>query len=298
MSKKSNINFIGIGAQKSGTSWLFRQFSKSNQIDLPPIKELHYFDRSKEYPSPNFLSQTKLSSRLINIKWTAQALSKIKKNKENRGWYNKWFFSNFTDDWYLSLFSEFENCKGEITPAYAILKEEDVAKMSKLLGRDTKIIFMLRHPVDRAWSSYKFMNKITEYSTDDFENAKAYMQSDYQVLRSQYLKTIQLYKSYFNSIFIGFFDAVVEQPDELLWEIFKYLELNTSEVKKFKNLKKKVNTSKRISIPAEIKDMLEEMYTDEIHQLSSLYGGYFNKWKNPSQFDQQETNFKPGIIIK
>jgi hypothetical protein len=93
---QSSINFIGIGSQKSGTSWLFKQFEQSNQIDLPPIKELHYFDRSESYPSPNFLSQTKLTSRLFNLKWLAKALLKIKDEEENKLWYKKWFFSDYT----------------------------------------------------------------------------------------------------------------------------------------------------------------------------------------------------------
>ena len=295
---QTTVNFIGIGAQKSGTSWLYKQFGKSNQIDLPPIKELHYFDRSESYPSPNFLSQTKLTSRLFDLKWTAKALLKIKDEKNNRQWYKKWFFSDFTDEWYLSLFSEFENCKGEITPAYAMLNEDDVAKMSKLLGRDTKIIYMLRHPVERAWSSYKYMNKIKDYTFDDYEHAKNYMQSDYQVLRSQYLKTIKLYKKYFDSIFIGFFDAVVEKPEELLTDIFKYLKLETNEINEFIDLKKKVNTSKQINIPKEVQDFLQDMYSDEIEQLSKLYGGYFNKWKNPKKLDnQKKVDYQPSIII-
>jgi hypothetical protein len=296
---QSSINFIGIGSQKSGTSWLFKQFEQSNQIDLPPIKELHYFDRSESYPSPNFLSQTKLTSRLFNLKWLAKALLKIKDEEENKLWYKKWFFSDYTDDWYLSLFKDIKKCKGEITPAYAILKEEDVAKMSKLLGRDTKIIFMLRHPVERAWSSYKYTNKIKEYTSDDFEHAKAYMQSEYQVLRSQYLQTIKLYNRYFNSICIGFFDAVIDKPTELLTEIFDYLELDTNEIKKFVDLKKRVNSSKQISIPEEIQGLLDVMYTDEINQLSELYGEYFSKWKDPKQFDNQNgVDFKPSIIIQ
>ena len=79
--KTNKINFLVIGAQKSGTSWLFKQFDKSSQITLPPIKELHYFDRSVDYLSPNFLATTSLTSRLLNPIWTIKALKKLKKRK-------------------------------------------------------------------------------------------------------------------------------------------------------------------------------------------------------------------------
>jgi hypothetical protein len=294
---KNKINFVGIGAQKSGTSWLFKQFGKSNQIDLPPIKELHYFDRSKNYNSPNILAETKLSNRLFNLKWTAKALIELKESKVERQWYKKWFFSNFTDQWYLSLFDDLSKCKGEITPAYAILNEEDISRMSQLLGSKTKIIFMLRHPVERAWSSYKYMNRLKNYSSDDYEHAKAYMYSDYQILRSDYLRTIQLYKKYFNSIFIGFFDAIIEQPDELLINIFNYLELDIEEIKSFEGLNKKVNTSMPIDMPQDIKNLLLDMYCQNIKELSEVYGEYFLKWKEPERYIKKTNNFKPSIII-
>jgi hypothetical protein len=292
------INFIGIGAQKSGTSWLFNQFGKSDQINLTPIKELHYFDRSDAYNSSDFLAETKLSKRLYNLKWTAKALIEIKKNKQNRQWYKKWFFSDFTDQWYLSLFANLTKCKGEITPAYAILKEEDIARMSQLLGQETKIIFMLRHPAERAWSSYKYINRLKNYVSDDFEHAKAYMYSDYQIARTQYLKTIQLYKKYFNSVFVGFFDAIVDKPDELLLDIFNYLELDTKEIKSFEGLNKKVNTSKSINMPNDIHALLNEIYKDDIKELSEVYGEYFLKWKESEHFIGKINNFKPSFIIK
>ena len=295
---KTSIDFIGIGAQKSGTSWLFKQFEKSAQIDLPPIKELHYFDRSITYNSPSFLAETKLSKRLLNLKWTAKALLEVRKNKAHKQWYKKWFFSNFTDGWYLSLFEDLDKCKGEITPAYAILKEKDVAKMAKLLKPETKIIFMLRHPVERAWSSYKYIHRLKNYSAADFAHAMAYMQSDYQISRTQYLKTIQLYKKYFDSVFVGFFDAIVEQPEELLTSIFNYLELDIAEIKSFTGLDKKVNTSKPIDMPKDIQVLLYEMYKDDIGVLSSSYGEYFEKWYKPQEFTESSSNFKPSLIIR
>jgi len=294
---QSKINFIGIGAQKSGTSWLFNQFGKSNQIQLPPIKELHYFDRSTAYNSPSFLAETKLSKRIFKPKWAAKALLDVKNNSQDRQWFQKWFFSDFTDDWYLSLFEDLAKCKGEITPAYAILKEEDVAKMSQLLGPQTKIIFMLRHPVERAWSSYKYIHRLKNYSAADFEHAKAFMYSDYQISRTQYQKTIQLYNKYFNSIFIGFFDAVVEQPEDLLIDIFNYLGLDVKEINRFEGLNKKVNTSKPIDMPKDIMVLLEEMYAEDINELADLYGEYFMKWKAPELFVDKVNNFKPSLIL-
>jgi hypothetical protein len=37
--------FIGIGAQKAGTTWLYKMLAQNPSIWLPPFKEVHFFDR-------------------------------------------------------------------------------------------------------------------------------------------------------------------------------------------------------------------------------------------------------------
>jgi hypothetical protein len=39
------IDFLGIGAQKTGTTWLFRHLSTHPQIRFPAGKEIHFWDR-------------------------------------------------------------------------------------------------------------------------------------------------------------------------------------------------------------------------------------------------------------
>ena len=295
---KTKINFIGIGAQKSGTSWLYKQFEKSNQIDITPIKELHYFDRSQRYPSPNFLGVTKLFFRILNPKWTFRALSTTLRDNKNSDWYKKWFFSNYSDEWYLSLFENFKKCKGEITPAYAILVERDIKRMSKLLGANTKIIFLVRHPVERSWSSYKYKYGVKIFNESNLNHIKTYLRTHEQLSRSNYLDTINLYKKYFDTVFVGFFDAILENPKQLLNDIFEYLELNTEEINNFSGLNERVNTSKKLDIPKEIESILNQLYEKQIEHLGLTYGEYFNNWDNQEEsIAEKSCAWKSSIII-
>lgn len=295
---QTQVNFIGIGAQKAGTSWLYKQLEKSNQIDLCPIKELHYFDRDKRYPSPNFLGKSKLFLRIIDPKWTLKALLTILREKRKSEWYKKWFFSDYTDEWYLSLFENFKKCKGEITPAYAILNESDVERMSKLLGSNTKIIFLVRNPVERAWSSYKYKHGNHNLNQSNLNNIKNYLKSQEQLRRSNYLDTITLYKKYFDTVFVGFFDAIPEKPKQLLEDVFEYLELDTDEIKTFSGLNDKINNSKELDIPKEIELNLKKLYQEPIEYLRLTYGEYFNNWIETKKSVPEMTNtYKASIII-
>ena len=44
-------DFLCIGAQKSGTTWLYHNLKQHPQVWLPPVKELHYFDHPHSIPS-------------------------------------------------------------------------------------------------------------------------------------------------------------------------------------------------------------------------------------------------------
>src|SRR5205809_6538559 len=37
-------DFLCVGAQKAGTSWLYRQLEPHADFWMPPVKELHYMD--------------------------------------------------------------------------------------------------------------------------------------------------------------------------------------------------------------------------------------------------------------
>jgi len=38
-------DFLCVGAQKGGTSWLYQQLESHPGFWMPPVKELHYFDK-------------------------------------------------------------------------------------------------------------------------------------------------------------------------------------------------------------------------------------------------------------
>jgi hypothetical protein len=40
------VDFLGIGAQKGGTTWLYRQLLRHPQVAFPRGKELHYWKDS------------------------------------------------------------------------------------------------------------------------------------------------------------------------------------------------------------------------------------------------------------
>lgn len=152
-------HFVCIGAQKAGTTWLHSNLRKHQELWLPPIKEIHYFDYKENNFSPALKQQFFDNSRQ-NRRWRRIAINRLKVNCKSPNiqrllWDRNYLFNRQNnDDWYSSLF-ELGRGKiiGEITPAYSTLNSSSVAHIHKLMP-ELKIIFMMRNPIERAWSYF------------------------------------------------------------------------------------------------------------------------------------------------
>jgi hypothetical protein len=80
-----------------------------------------------------------------------------KNYKKGLGWYEKKVFGKCKN----------EKAIGEITPSYLYL-EYVPERIFKSLGKDLRLIFVFRNPVDRAYSQY-LMNVRREFETETFE---------------------------------------------------------------------------------------------------------------------------------
>ena len=133
-------DFLVIGAQRAGTTWLHRVLRQHPAL-LPPVKELHYFDRldiKRTILSPKERRRVGLK-RLLSLD----------------PWLIKYWFRHRDDKWYASLFRGAQArglIAGEITPAYATLNEKVLRRIQRM-NEGIKLVFVMRDPVDRAWSA-------------------------------------------------------------------------------------------------------------------------------------------------
>lgn len=108
------VDFLGIGSQKCGTTWLHSQMSCHPQIAFPQGKEFHHWDADQNPDAHRWASALQPSSRS-------------------------------TPDGRRVV-------TGEITPAYAILPLQHIRAIRDRCP-DIRIFITLRNPVERAWSA-------------------------------------------------------------------------------------------------------------------------------------------------
>lgn len=286
MQSKGSIDFVGIGAQKAGTTWLYERLKELPDFAMPPIKELHYFDRDPAYLSPNRLNEASLLKRLTHPSWikssTRKTLRAFNTSYQDFRWLKRYYFSNYTDQWYQSLFEGLNGISGDITPAYSMLSIDDIEKMHALLP-DVKLVFLLRNPIDRAWSQYRFISRHFErlqIDPNDPKNMEDFIGSDRQELRSNYRQTIERYLTYFrgDQLLLGFYDAIEEQPRVLLEDVVSFLGGTSRGVGQHCKYTSTTHVSESLTMPRKIQEILREKYYDQLKELSITYGGYCEVW--------------------
>ncbi len=159
-----------------------------------------------------------------------------------------------------------------------MLKQADVERMHKVVP-DAKIVFLLRNPIDRAWSMYRFKERSgRSLELNDLEVFKKFIDSPAQQLRSDYLRTIDLFLTCFDSkqLLIGFYDAIAEQPAELLSKVLRHI--GAIDTSSHRNLHKVENKSRPIDMPEDYRVYLEGKYCGDLEELARRYGGYAARW--------------------
>lgn len=228
-------NFLVIGAQKSGTTWLDRNLRMHPGIWLPPEKEIHYFDLPKNLPFTFFLLAPERGDRYWVFNRLVRAYRRARIDLDNAEWYARYYLLPRTDYWYNSLFTPGEGqIAGEVTPHYAVMDERNIARI-QAMSPGMKMVYLLRDPLERMWShaamhfSERFGYKGLEAM--DEQAVARFLATPKHLAHAKYFENLQRWDKYFprGQMFVGFFDELAAAPERLLTAIFAFLGVAASE---------------------------------------------------------------------
>lgn len=141
----------------------------------------------------------------------------------------KWYFNNFEA-------RKNEIAIGEITPKYMYI-ENGAKRIYDLLGKDIKLIFLLRNPVNRSFSHYLMMlkNGNTDKSFKQsakinfIEDEKKFLNDNQLISKSLYDMQIQRFLQYFdkkNMFFIVFETEFLKNKDKTMNRLCEFLDVD------------------------------------------------------------------------
>lgn len=260
---------LGIGAQKSGSTWLHEQLDNNVNINMGFLKEYHVFDTIS---LPEF---RRWRDEIIHELLEKEKQGILGKNHpENSKLSKRLSFIDNTNNYfdyfdYLHYKDANTEAVGDITPSYALLTKETFKQIKDGLesrGFTVKVIFIMRDPVERAWSQTKMEKKnklkigIVNNDTPQQELQKIY-KLDHVKKRTQYEKTISKLESVFTkeNIFYGFYEELFTKEGYSALMNFLDINLKTPE---FNN---RINASAQdqyisIALAEEIAQYYEETY--------------------------------------
>lgn len=197
-------------------------------------------------------------------------------------WQLRYLFGSRTDAWYLSLYEAPPGLvTGQIEPTYARLPLDTIRVVHDLFP-DARLIYLMRDPIDRAWSS------VTK-STAKNRNRPMSRVSDDEVFEkigrsalemSRYLEHIERWEQVYppEQILYGFFDEIEEAPAALLERVLRFLDLEP--LAGHADVWTPVNDTRRfkVEIPAHVERHLAEGLVEPTRALERRFGGYTTRW--------------------
>ncbi|MCV3273401.1 sulfotransferase [Roseobacter sinensis] len=149
--------FVGVGAQRAGTTWIGHFLRRLPDIRFSPIKEVCYFD------AKHVEARKRVISEAMNTRLAVLGLGNYTRKHPLSGLrlcYHYLGIRKLSDDSYRAFFDELARSgavAGEISPSYAMLDEDAVRHMDALLDQPN-VFFVMRNPVDRLLSQYSFLS--------------------------------------------------------------------------------------------------------------------------------------------
>ena len=279
---------LGVGAQKGGTTWLHRQLNSNQNIDLGFRKEYHILDAisdmSQRGENKDFYSgfRDRRIKRILELNHAGQLGKNLgRQRKRSKHIALELAFIDNLDHYfdyfdYLYLKNPEVEAVGDITPNYAILKRS-IFRMAKRnlekRGFTVKVVFLMRDPVERAWSLARMKKRNMEESKqENFDEIKyiskktldgfAYMKSSYELTIKNLEKIFEQ-----EDIYYGFYETLFN--DKSHEDIQRFLGIS---IKKFDSGEVFNASPKSTQIPDETNKELVERFQSTYEYMQRRFG--------------------------
>jgi len=260
-------DFLCVGAQKGGTSWLYRQLEQHPDFWMPPVKELHYLNslnRTKRFHAPR--CRDRRDNDFLDGMKNLGSLSYIDLENYGRLFEHKG-----------ALVS------GDISPAYSTVSDEIIQRVVNSFP-NMKVLFLARDPVERAWSQLSMgirLRTIDRFDETDADEVVRNLLNPGVLLRSHPSKIVARWRRYVRpDLFrIYFFDDLKRNPAELRRSILMFLGADPH--KPSGRLKADDNEDakrKKLRLTERVRSRVAEFFEEELKACAVELGGPAKQW--------------------
>ena len=274
--KPRKPDFLGIGAQKAGTTWLSQMLGQHPDIWTPPFKEVQFFNHRfiEEHREwlPWHFNRTKKNIRQSWADRGREMPAHLTDYLERltRG-------EMFTNHWYKRVFAPAPAgaLAMDVTPEYSTLPDEGVDFIEKFLPK-AKFVYVLRHPVDRAISQMRMNMRRLNRKPATLDDWMAEAEDPVLMDRGDYATYVPRWQARFgpDRLLILPFGQIAADPQGLLQRVESFLGLEPHG--HYRGAEKKVFASEDgPSVPPEARARLREKLEPQFAFLNAHFGPEF-----------------------
>lgn len=259
MDLRNKTFLLCLGTQKAGTSWLWDFLKDIPNIDFGSLKEYHVFDR--------LLFQEFIREDLKILDSVAADKQKILSNRNL--WKRLLMISNTQE--YFNYFcnilnSQTKNLTGDFTPEYSLLDVDKLRYIKEEFENrniKTKVIFLMREPVERIWSA----DRMTMRETNRIIPLVGSHNSKFVEMFTRYETIIPKIESVFDeeNIYYNFYENLF--TDDTIKEILSFLDIPFVKA----DFSKRVNSSKYQEIGKIQREFVQEYYSETYSFVKSKF---------------------------
>jgi hypothetical protein len=280
--EKRPPDFLCVGAQKSGTSWLFVVMRDTQSVFVTPIKESNYLleahKRDRDWVGV-FRQQQYEKYRACYLR-TRLMTSDIASKLELIEMFHR---EHVDDEWYLSLFghAQPDQVAGEICPSYLCMPQENIDHVVRL-NPSLRVAVLVRDPVERFWSQVRMdiregrIGESIDELLDDPRQLRTYLNM------SNYVDSIERWKAAIKPGNLGLYlyDRVASDPLGLATDILHFIGACTSQIRGWDQ---RVNVGQSLDMRPDQRARIWELMADQYAYLRGFFPAAVDRWQANNQ---------------
>lgn len=152
---------VGVGANKCGTSWVYRYLSSLSGVVASPLKELHFFN-ANFHSTAEQMDLFAIKRAVFHFKQEGDVVGNLRSRPSFQASIDRVkmiYDDNAYFDHFARICAPDTRTLCDITPAYSGIGRSGFEYMREFVASQDvslKILFIMRDPVDRLWSHLRY----------------------------------------------------------------------------------------------------------------------------------------------
>jgi hypothetical protein len=246
--------FIGIGAQKSGTTYIFEALHACNRVKFPAVPG--------KFP---YLQNTTTDGVILNT--YPKEIQFVAGSNIELSW-----------EQYLNLFADVPDGEfgGEISPSYMSAQPSRIAELAALLP-GIRLFAIFRNPIERDWSAIRMIAD-RRGELDDDEALMDICQMPHVLDMGDYAGSLKNWLKFFprEQFYFCTTDELESNARKTMTEILLHIGATEADLNELPY--EKVFQGPLKECPARLRDMLRERHEDKFAVFETLTGINTGNW--------------------